>query len=60
MTAANLSLVRSIYEAWEQGDFSRASDWAHPEIECASFGGPVSAGYAGTVAIEGGWRSTGS
>ena len=41
MTAANIDLVRAIYEFWEHGDFSRTSEWAHPEIECASFGGPV-------------------
>jgi ketosteroid isomerase-like protein len=57
VSAANVDLVRSIYESWERGDFSRASEWAHPEIECASFGGPVSGGYTGTAAIEDGWRA---
>ena len=57
MTAANVDLVRSIYEPWERGDFSRTPEWAHPEIECASFGGPVNAGYTGPAAVEEGWSA---
>ena len=57
MSEDNVDLVRSIYESWEQGDFSRTTEWAHPEIECASFGGPVSGGFTGTAAIEDGWRA---
>ncbi|MGH2952806.1 MAG: nuclear transport factor 2 family protein [Solirubrobacterales bacterium] len=41
MASANVELVREIYRAWEQGDFS-AADWAHPEIEMVgTFGSPT-------------------
>jgi ketosteroid isomerase-like protein len=34
----NLELVRSIYERWEQGDYS-SNEWADPEIEFSAPGG---------------------
>jgi ketosteroid isomerase-like protein len=52
---ANLDLVRSIYEAWGRGDFSRG-DWAHPEIEFVVMDGPSPGGLIGVSAVEDNWR----
>ena len=53
----NLDLVRSIYAAWERGDFSRTAG-LHPEITWAYVGGPEPSsgtGMAGMAAPMRDW-----
>jgi ketosteroid isomerase-like protein len=53
--SANLDLVRSLYAAWERGDYS-ATDWAHPEIEFVMVGGPEPVTATGVTGMEKAWR----
>jgi ketosteroid isomerase-like protein len=50
MPAANLDLVRSIYAAWERGNFG-SSEWASSEIEFAFTDGPEPGSYKGQGAM---------
>jgi ketosteroid isomerase-like protein len=60
MSQQNVEVVRSIYAAWERGDFTSA-EWAHPEIEYVEADGPApgcSTGLAGMAETFRDWLST--
>jgi ketosteroid isomerase-like protein len=53
--SANLDLVRSLYEAWERGEWGSV-EWAHPEIEFAFADGPTPGSWTGVAAMVNAWR----
>lgn len=50
MSSANRDLVRSLYLAWDRGDFSSA-EWADPEIESTFVGGPTPGHWSGLTGL---------
>jgi ketosteroid isomerase-like protein len=57
VASGNVDLVRSIFAAWERGDFDSA-EWAHPQIEyaIADFG-PASGSWSGLAGMAEGFQS---
>jgi hypothetical protein len=55
MPSANLDLVRSIYTAWERGDFG-STRWADSQIEFVLVDGPDPRSLKGVDTMATGWR----
>ena len=51
MSSANLDLVRSIFAAWERGDYT-SSEWADSEMEFVLIGSPEPGSWKGLNEIE--------
>jgi ketosteroid isomerase-like protein len=52
----NLDLVRSLYAAWERGDFFGSTDWAHSQIEFVATEGANPGTWTGIPAFAKAWR----
>jgi len=55
MPQENIEIVRSIYAAWERGDY-RSAPWADPEIEFILADGPSPGTFDGIAAMARAWR----
>jgi ketosteroid isomerase-like protein len=52
--SSNLELVKSIYAAWERGDWSSV-DWADPDIEFSVIGGLDEGSWNGVAGMAEAW-----
>jgi len=56
MASENLTRVRSIYAAWERGEFTSV-DWASSDIELTLADGPDPQTWKGLAGMAEGWRT---
>jgi ketosteroid isomerase-like protein len=56
MSQANVELLRSIYAAWERGDFSSV-DWADANITYEIADGPTPGSWSGVAGMAEGSRT---
>jgi ketosteroid isomerase-like protein len=54
--SSNLDLVKSIFDAWEEGDFT-STDWADPEIDFVMRGGLNRGTWKGVEGMAEGWAT---
>ena len=59
MAQDNVDFVKSLFGAWERGDYS-STDWAHPDIEYVIADGPAPAKRAGLAGLAEGARDVAS
>jgi ketosteroid isomerase-like protein len=55
MPSSNVEVVRSIYAAWERGDFSSV-EWADPAIEFVIADGPAPGSWTRATGMAAGFR----
>lgn len=56
VTAANVELARSIFAAWEDGDYRDSAKWMHPGVEVIFPDGPSPGTWRGLAGLAEGWR----
>ena len=55
MASPNVQLTRSLFAAWERGEYDSV-EWAHPEIEWVMADGPAPGSWTGVAGMAEGFR----
>src|SRR5438128_1446251 len=56
MSLENVEIVRSLFGAWERGNFLTTADWADPEIEWDIADGPTAGSWTGVAGMAASFR----